>query len=242
MKNLILFFFLFSLNYNGWTQNTNLNYKSALKVYNLSSYEKSVKDKDDKSAFFFRNTNTESQFLHPTIAFQWNSSVNNFHELELTNFILKKSETLTEVLTDSTGQRRYVTAGDDLITTLISLRYEFILNLMKSKEKKWVPSFGFGASPYLHNVYDYPLTPTRFPVSDTYFGIRTFIIPRLTYYMSPKFFLDLNIPVCIFDTYYNLERTENPMLPVAERKNTTYNYEFLPGIFSGRLGVGLKLN
>ena len=47
----------------GWTQNTNLDYKSALKIYNLTTFEEQITSRrfNDSSSYRYRYTNTTLQ-------------------------------------------------------------------------------------------------------------------------------------------------------------------------------------
>ena len=224
----------------GWTQNTNLDYKSGIKVYNLTTLEEYTNSKNDTTANSFHYTTTTQQILHPTVAFQWKTKKSNFHEIELTNFMLNKVGTKTETITDSSGNIQVVNEND-LTATLISVRYEYILNFNKATNKQLVPSIGFGINPYFkQNNYSAKIS-TSFPTSQDFIGARAFITPRLTYYIQPKFFIDFNIPLCFFDTYYLKDEDENPAVPESQSTSTSYNVELFPKYFSGRLGVGLKL-
>jgi len=240
MKNHIVIIALLLFISGGTAQNTNLDYKNAFKVYNLTTFEQYSKYRGDTTAYSFRNTTTLLQILHPTIAFQWKTKKYNFHEIELTNFMLSKTGTKTEIVNDTTGSGQMVN-GNDLIATLISARYEYIFNFNKSKDKKLVPSLGFSINPYFRQNNYIPKISTSFKTVERYFGATTFIIPRLTYYLSSKLFIDVNIPLCFSDIYRLTDKDENPAIPARQQTITNYNFELFPKIFSGRLGVGLKL-
>ncbi len=79
-KSLTLFLLIIVVK-TGWTQNTNLDYKYALKIYNLTTYEEQLKSTrlNDTSSYRYQYTNTTLQILQPTIAFQWKSKKNNLH-------------------------------------------------------------------------------------------------------------------------------------------------------------------
>ena len=103
MKNTIQYILAYSsllFIVNGWAQNTNLDFKNAIKIYNLSSYELNIKTEpiinSPSGAYYFTTVN--SQFLHPTIAFQWKSKKNNFHEIELTDFSLNKMSAKIQII------------------------------------------------------------------------------------------------------------------------------------------------
>lgn len=81
----------------------------------------------------------------------------------------------------------------------------------------------------------------NFPQSTTYIGLKGFVIPRLSYSVSQKLYVDLNMPVCAMDFYAQMDKNKNPTLPVKEQSNTTQNFELMPEFFSLRLGVGLRI-
>lgn len=219
-------------------QNTNLIYKYALKVYNLTSYYENntgPTQSDSSSAVY---TTNDLKILHPTFAFQWQNSKKNIHELELTSFLLGKLSTQKD-LSGSSGS--VIAAGSNVITTDIAFRYEYIVNFKKSETRKLVPSIGFGGSPY-YRLYKYqPKVSSEFPSSQQDIGLSVFVIPRLTYYMSSRIFFDLNIPVCIFDFNFLVNKQDNPFLELSERTTSEFNIDMFPKILSGRIGVGLKL-
>lgn len=236
MKKCFLLLILLLFIKSGWSQNPNLDYKKALKVYNLTTYEDYSKSKNDTTRF----TSTTLQILHPTFAFQWKSKKNNFHEIELTDFHLAKARTKTEI-TKNLSDNGQLLSGNDLVTTSISVRYDYIINFCKSKDKKLVPSLGFGINPYFRLNKYVPTLSTSFPATEQFFGVRAFFTPRLTYYLTSKLFIDINIPLCVFD-YYNLtDKVNNPSLTLNEQKNYSSSFETSPRIFSGRIGIGLKI-
>jgi hypothetical protein len=226
----------------GWSQNINLDYKTAVKIYNLTSFDEQTKSRrlNDTSSNRYQYTNTTLQILHPTIAFLWKSKKNNFHEIELTSLMLGKIGTKTEIVNDTTNNRQTISVGD-ITTTAISVRYEYILNFNKSKDSKLVPSIGLGINPYYRQNNYSPRISSSFPTSEISIGMRAFITPRMTYFLTSKLFIDVNIPLCFFDTFYLADKVDNPAIPVQERRITTFNYNQFPKVFSGRLGFGLKL-
>jgi hypothetical protein len=223
-------------------QNKNLDYKNAFKIYNLTAFEEETKLRryNDSSFSYAQYTSTSFQILHPTFAFHWKSKKNNFHEIELTSFMLGKMGKKTEMISNTNNNGQIIN-GDNLTRTEISFQYEYILNFSKSKDRKIVPFLGFGINPYYRQINYSPKIASSFPTSETKVGTRVFITPRLTYYATSKLFIDLNIPLCFFDTFYFSDKEDNPTIPVQKRTITTFNFNEFPKIFSGRLGIGLKL-
>jgi len=219
-------------------QNTNLIYKYAIKVYNLTAYYENntgPTQSDSSSAVY---TTNDLKILHPTLAFQWQNSKRNLHELELTSFLLGKLSTQTD-LSGSSGA--VIAAGSNVITTDIAFRYEYIVNFKKSETRKLVPSVGVGGNPY-YRLYKYqPKVSSEFPASQQDIGLGIFVAPRLTYYMSSRIFFDINIPVCLFDFNFLVNKQDNPFLELSERTTSEFNIDMFPKILSGRVGVGLKL-
>jgi hypothetical protein len=241
MKKLISLFVVLIVGLFGWSQNSNLDFKYAIKLYNLTTFEDNSKTGVDTSSWNSYNyTDKTLQVLHPTVAFQWKTEKNDFHEIELTSFRLDKIESATDTVIDSSGAIETI-SGDEIITTFISARYEYILNLNKSNDSKFVPSLGFGVNPYYRQINRMPYVSDEYRTSEISIGAMAFVTPRLTYYFASKFFIDLDIPICIFDMYFLSDKDEDPTLALEERTINTFNFEAFPKFFSGRIGVGLKL-
>jgi hypothetical protein len=238
-RKLLTLFLLIIVVKIGWTQNTSLDYKSAIMIYNLTSFdEQSISRRLTASSPRYQYTNATLQILHPTIAFQWRSKMNNFHEIELTSFMLGKIGKTTDSLTTNSAK---TISGGDHTRTAISLRYEYILNFNKSKDSKLVPSIGFGINPYFGQNRYSPKTSFSFPSSDISLGMKALITPRITYFLTSKLFIDVNIPLCFFDTFYFVGKENNPALSLLERTTNTSNFSLFPKVYSGRIGIGIKL-
>lgn len=228
---LLVFIFVLKLS---WSQNPNLDFKYAIKVYNLTTYE------ERSNALNFSTQSSKSlQILHPTIAFQWTTGKKNNHELELTNFSLGSLETKTEI-TDTTNNTNKTT-DNDITSTSISVRYEYIINFSKNADKKIVPAIGFAANPYFTKINSEPKATHQFPYSEIFIGTKLFVVPRLSFFITSRFFLDLNIPICVSDIYYSSYTNENPALEKEEQTTSAINVDIFPMLFSGRIGVGIKL-
>jgi len=225
-----------------WTQNPQLDYTRALKIYNLSTFEKQTTPgrANDTTAAPYQYTNTSWQIFHPTIAVQWKTGKNNFHEIELTNLILGKTESRAEII-NNTSEIIEPVRGGDVTTTAVSLRYEYILTFNKATERKLVPSVGFGVNPFYERYNYSPVTSLAFPSAETSWGIKTFLIPRITWFITSKLFLDANIPVCLSESYAFKEKVDDPRLPAEDRTTHSFHSHLFPQVFSGRIGIGLKL-
>jgi len=227
------------LSFFGFSQNKNLDYKYAFKIYNLSTYQNTTNTFSD-SVSTTNIFNSTFKILSPTIACSWKAKKSNFHEVELTSFQLNKANHETSVIPlNSTSN--FPISGNEVTSTNISLRYEYILNILNKSTKPFVPTLGFSVNPYYQHLKSKPHTSQAFPWSSADFGFHGYIIPRVTYYLKSKCFFDFNIPVAIFNFKNSFATVRNPQIPVESQRISEMDFSFLPKILSFRLGVGIKL-
>lgn len=220
MKKYIVIIVLLLFVKSGWAQNTNLDFKGAIKFYNQTTVIDRPIYKTNATLYDLQYLNGSYQIFHPTFAVQWKTKKNNFHEIELTDFSFQSGFSMTA-----------------------SLRYEYIVNFYKSKDWKFVPSLGFAFNPYYLQSDTIPgdEQTSSFKSSDKFFGAKFFITPRITYYCGKKIFIDLNVPLCVFNAFIESYTTEDPTLTLEERKTNTADLgAVFPGFFTVRLGIGLK--
>lgn len=241
MKKYTLLLVLLSIINTGWSQNSNIDYKRAFKIYNLSTFEKIeiIIQQSDTSTPYLLSTFSDLQIFHPTFAFQWKTKNNNFQEVELTHLVLGKQTSTTELKEDPTNSQQ-IMSGNKLVTSHISVQYEYIKMFNKLKDKKLVPSIGIGFNTYYKQMNTTPQIATSYPESEKYLGAKVFVTPRLNYYINSKFFIDFNIPFCIVNTYLLTKNNGNPTLTIPERTTKSFNFQQFPFILSGRVGVGYK--
>jgi len=67
------------------------------------------------------------------------------------------------------------------------------------------------------------------------------ITPLLSYYLTSKLFIDINIPICLGEIYYTIDKNEHPALRIEQRSISSVNIREFPKIFNGRIGIGLKI-
>ena len=236
---------LFSLFFSAisWSQNSSLAYSKALKMYNLTTFDavSNTSQSSDLAGISFNSSVKTFQLLHPTIAFQWKTKKKeNFHEIELSSFSFRRTNTMDEKITDSTNISQII-SGSEETNCSIAARYEYIFTFFKTKDKKFLPSLGLGINSYFLQSSTLPKTADLFPVSETLIGSKVFLTPRINYYLSPKLFLDFNIPLCIMDFNLKSSRKENPVLPINQQRISVFQFQQFPTVFSARIGVGIKL-
>jgi hypothetical protein len=236
MKKCTLLVGLLFLFYSGIAQNTNPDYRFAVKLYNLTTYEDYSNSGNDTNQYSLRYSSDNLRILHPTVAFQWMTKNGNSQEIELVDF----NYSITGKDGKDTTEWGQLEADYTFKKTNLSFRYEYILNFLKGKDSRFVPSLGFGINPYYWHYTELPSIPSEYRTAENIIGAKFFLTPRLIYHISPRFYLDLNIPICIIDSYFDSFNNEDPTLPVDEHQTNTINLEAFPKVFSGRIGVGLK--
>lgn len=224
------------------SQNPNTDYKFSIKIYNLGRYEEAEKFRPTNPVAYnyYHDKSNSLKLLHPTIAVQWQSKRKNFHEVELTDLQWEKAGLATYASNDSI-KTNVLVYEENVNRTTIAARYEFILMFNKKKETKLVPSVGFAASPYYKSSNSFPGISSSFQKSEQRIGLKIFVTPRITYFIKQKLFLDFNIPICISQTEFFRERTDDPSLPSAQRETSTFDAKTFPKMFSARIGLGIKL-
>lgn len=165
----------------------------------------------------------------------------NSHEFELSRFKLDFSENET-ILTNDSLNRVEIVDGTRKLNSFIAIRYEYGLSLKRSeKESKLHPYLGLSIQPYFQNYMETPIISNRFPTSTNQFGALLSITPRINYNLKGNWYLDLNVPIQVYDFNVSLITEENPINPVEERTTTEMNLNIFPYNILLRLGVGIRI-
>ncbi|MBI1222725.1 MAG: hypothetical protein GC180_09000 [Bacteroidetes bacterium] len=226
----------------GWSQNSNLDYHHAIKLYSQTSYTSTSQQLSifDTLGNYRAISSKSFQLIQPSLAYQWKTKKNNFHEVAIGQVQLHSQHDLSEIKNGQTNSS-LVDGGQKVFETSFILRYEYIINLRRNVESKFAPSIGFAGSPYFFLKNFQPVTSHSFPVSQLNMGMKLYVTPRISYYFNSKFFLDLNIPICLSDMAYNRNSVKNPAFTRSQQVYGTIDFNSFPRVFSGRLGIGMKL-
>lgn len=241
MKKIVILYIATVLLKSVSAQNPNTDYRFAIKVYNLARYEEVDKfRRTNPVEYNYYHDHTKSlKLFHPTVAVQWKTKRNNFHEIELTDFEWENTALTTHANNDSI-KTSVLVYDENISRTIFAARYEFQLMFNKKKERKLVPSLGFAASPYYKRLSSRPGISSSFPKSEQTIGLKMFVTPRITYFIKQKLFLDFNIPICISETEFAKEKNGDPSLPSAQREIFSLDAKTIPQMFSARVGIGIK--
>jgi hypothetical protein len=222
----------------GHAQNKNLEGKYAVKLYNTTSWQE--QESSFASGIFQGTTNRKDfRLLHPSAAFRITNKRNNMHEIELTQLELGSVREVSSV--NGPSGTTIPISGGKTTQTNIALRYEYIINFMKKKNSRLMPALGLALMPYLERSSFVPALSTSYPATATGLGTKAWVIPRISYAISSKFFIDLNVPLCITDVNVQWNNQQNPNLTQGEQKSEVSNFEGAPQNYSVRLGIGLKV-
>ncbi len=210
-----------------------------IKMYNLVSASRSVTEPYMPANRSYTYVSS-FRIWNPALAAGLVNKKGNAHEVELTSVSINASDSRTTLYVP--GQNISIsTTGSKIYETHFTLRYEYILNLVKKPGARLVPSVGFAASPYYIRYNLVPYTTAPYPAKDTYIGMRMFVAPRICYNLRRNLFLDLNVPFCLADLNYNNHNEQNPAIPSAARTVSSANFTALPKYFSARLGIGVRI-
>lgn len=213
----------------------------ALKIYNLTDWERYSHSDDGGDTSFLRTTESGLRIFHPTIAYRWEQRKGRFHEVELIDFRFSSREKSVRPLTPHTGVTASATAGEQIMQAALSVRYEYQTYIRHKEDRPWQISLGLGINPYYFLHLLQPLVTTHFPERVHTAGMRLHAVPRFTWHLSERLFLDVNLPFCIAELRFQHRYDETPTIPIDERGSLLSEFNTFPALFSGRIGVGFKL-
>ncbi|AYB30910.1 hypothetical protein [Chryseolinea soli] len=125
--------------------------------------------------------------------------------------------------------------------TSYSLRYE-LSKTLTNKVKRFGFNLGLGINPYYVHVEYIPNIENAYHLSNKLYGFAVNAIPRVTYKLSPRFRLDLNVPLKIYDLRGEKTRIKNPNIPLRQQETTEHSNIFFESAYTIRLGIMYKLN
>lgn len=238
MKSLILMPLILMAASFCYGQNKNLNAKYSVKLYNQTSWQQD-KSTGNNGLFPTETTDKQFQLFHPTAAFRLKDARNNMSEIELTQFEIGKDENTTYInLPDG---RSLPVNGGTSNNTNIAVRYEYIRNFCKKANSKWMPALGFAAMPYYERTKFIPILSNEYINANTKTGMKAFLVPRINYAISSRFYIDINVPICVADMNIQKANYNNPALTVQQQKQQTTNFNLIPDSYSLRVGLGLNI-
>ena len=153
--------------------------------------------------------------ISPSIAFSIVGKKKSIHDFEIgyTNYQFNNNYTV-EVKPYSDP---VITNGSKFFFSRVTLGYRYNFIFMKKSTSKLLPSIGFSVYPtYTYNK-SVPLISTSFINENHTFSLPIFIEPTVNYFISPRCFIFISIPLKINDIYYRIQRADNPNIPLNMR-------------------------
>lgn len=178
-----------------------------------------------------------SDYIVPSVAVTFRNKSHNYHEVELSRIIVRSTSVNQAIQTSQTN----LPQGYMLNTMNIAMRYEFTMPFIKHKQSLFVPAVGVAVMPYYSRYSLRPYSTADIPVTSATLAVQTFIVPRLQVNVSKRIFIDANIPVCITDIGTKRNNIQDPTLPVNAQRYSIADVQLLPGIYTARLGCGIRL-
>ena len=168
----------------------------------------------------------------PTISFF--NSKGHFQELGLFQLGYNIDESQSILIDNSIRSREKISTFE------IGFRYDY--NFALSKNIKAIkPYLGVSTSLDYTNEINEPKVTSAFNSNGNKLISNLGIVPRLIWSLSPIIFLDLNIPINIFQVEYSQYIIHNPSLPLEQQKNRNTQTTFFPINYEVRLGIGVFL-
>ncbi len=225
----------------GCAQNPYLDYKHAIKAGNLTSYEftsKSIRPSFSQANRAISETRNLT-ILNPIVGIQILTKTKNSHEFELQNFRINETKTETFNFIDSLGIS--ILGGVKTTNSKIAAQYKYVFNFLKQKEKRVIPSIGFGITPNLNFSKNTPLMSSSFPVNETQYGFIVTTEPRLTIYNAKKCFFEFALPLSLYKLNIVRDKLLNPAIPQNQQITTTLDSQIIPQNYYFKFSVGIKI-
>lgn len=204
----------------------------AIKLYNLSTFPGEVRSGSHQRVHEFY----EDKFLHPALAIRKRTRRSNFHELEISDISVRRKRDRYFINYPPVGN--ITTAGTQVTTTSVALRYEYQHVFFKHNTIALKPSIGIAGSAFYERFKTVPYTTNIYPLTETYSGIRGFIVPRLNWHVGKRLFFDINVPLCFMVAGYRHSNLQDPTIPVASQRFGLLDVNVLPPYYSFRVGAG----
>ncbi|HEY5751202.1 MAG TPA: hypothetical protein VIU12_34300 [Chryseolinea sp.] len=205
-----------------------------IKIYqNTDLFENQYTDSRAKTVTKVDNVN----FSRFSLALDRETKKGYTHEIEL--LIPEVSKSLDNIQFPMNYKFRQGTSFDGQASSY-SLRYE-LSKTLTSKDKRFGFNLGLGVNPYYVHVEYIPKDERTYEVSTKLYGFALNVIPRMTYKLSQRFSMDLNVPVKVYDLRGEKTRIKNPNIPLSQQENTEQSSIFFESAYTVRLGVMYKL-
>lgn len=155
------------------------------------------------------------------------------HEIELLIPELSKSTYSIQFPMNYEFRKDYGSTGK---VSSYALRYELIISL-SDKSKRFTFNPGVGINSYYVYIEFMPDVANAFNRSNKLYGFVFNITPRISYKLTNRFKIDVNVPLKVYDLREDAERIDNPAIPVRQQANSKTHSIFFENAYTIRLGL-----
>jgi hypothetical protein len=217
--------------------------KYALKGYfNFLANNKTTILTDDSTRTQINSSKKRTIF--PTIGLSRFRENGQFMEMGITRLDFDYQELRTE---NKVFQRDLVPGGDipsrgaKVWTDNIGLRFEWNFPFYHKENSDFNTYLGISMDPSVYFQKNNPLNAATFGTRVFEFSNTLTVIPRITYSLSSRCFLDLNVPISFTTFGVNYKYDSDPRLPTSARETIDFRTHLPTHIWAIRLGIGYKI-
>lgn len=215
------------------------NYTLKLYINHYKTLEENWLSQSYPVDTFHTNVTSEIKFGRVTPAVTIETKNKNFHEFELVQLKYQKTKEVGKVVPVWGGYSE--TIGRESKEHSFQFRYEYNHGFQKNDGHKLHTYVGIATNPFFRHWDNVPMNSLSFPGSKISTGARFMIIPRITYQIKPKWYLDLNAILHQVQYEYVREKVDNPHFSSRQMTTAAHNLQVKAAINQVRLGVGVKL-
>ncbi|MGC3947382.1 MAG: hypothetical protein QM762_23180 [Chryseolinea sp.] len=201
-----------------------------VKIYqNTDFFDAEITDTDTRTQTTVHNVNA-NRF---SVALNLFSKRRVIHELEL--FIPEVSKSLDNMQYPMVYDLKKGSSISGKGTSY-SVRYELSRTLTR-EDKRLKFSGGVGINPYYVHLEYLPLNTYTYYADSRLYGAAVNITPHLTFDLTPRFCLDLSVPIKVYDFRANEYQVRNPAIPIEQQISKNYSSIFFESAYTIRLGI-----
>lgn len=196
-----------------------------------TSYEKVEPTRNPNDVYHITESNALSMGVFSITLSKINKR--KFSEFTLMPFSVSSTNNTTE---NSTG---YTAVGYSILT--MQSHFSYHLSYLLRKDKKVAPYVGLGSKLYGNYQSYHPVIATNFSKEIYGYGLQGFFILGLNSKVSERIFLNIQIPVTLFDYSAVYSYLGNLALTEEQRNNKYDGVQFFPKKYYFRIGIGILL-
>lgn len=229
MKKIVLIIFFTSILNCSFGQK-----KFAIKIYqNTDIFETKYYESRSDTVTKVNNIN----FGRITLAIVIDTEKGYTHEIE---FLIPEVSTSLDNIHFPLNYRFRKDVTFDGKASSYSFRYELSKSLT-NEGKRFAFAFGIGINPYSIHIEYVPNVSSTYYWSTKLYGLVFNMTPRMAYSISPRFTVDINAPLKIYDLRGESNQISNPAIPVRQQTRSHYSNIFLEHAYTIRFGLMYKL-